>query len=76
MKTPRWIKMRKRSDVELPEEPPIWSGRIATILKAGLRPVCAGHESALARMGLGRPGGPREWLDRKLVGLALEETRQ
>jgi acyl-CoA hydrolase len=53
-----------------------WSGRIATILKAGLRPVCAGHESALARMGLGRPGGPREWLDRKLVGLALEETRQ
>ena len=26
MKTPRFIKMRKRSEVELPEEPPIWLG--------------------------------------------------
>jgi uncharacterized protein len=24
MKTPRWISMRKRSDVELPERPPLW----------------------------------------------------
>jgi hypothetical protein len=53
-----------------------WSGRIATLLKAALLPVRAEHESALARMGLGRPGRPREWLDRRLVALALEETRQ
>jgi len=26
MKTPRFIKMRKRSEIELPEEPPIWLG--------------------------------------------------
>jgi hypothetical protein len=26
MKTPRWIKMRKRSQPDLPDEPPIWLG--------------------------------------------------
>src|ERR1043166_2663538 len=24
MKTPRWISMRKRSEIELPERPPLW----------------------------------------------------
>jgi uncharacterized protein len=29
MKTPRWMKMRKRSQIEVPERPPIWLGNIS-----------------------------------------------
>ncbi len=42
--------------------------------RALLHPVSAAHASPLSRMGLERAAGPREWLDRKLVALALEET--
>jgi acyl-CoA hydrolase len=49
-------------------------GRLATILKACLRPVSARHHDALTRMRLARAASPREWLDRRLVALALEET--
>ena len=52
-----------------------WRGRIT--LAAGLaRAFPAAEDSgAFARMGLDAPRGPREWLLRRLVALALDRTR-
>ncbi len=50
------------------------AGRVLCLAKAVLHSVSKAHGSPLSRMGLERATGPREWLDRKLVALALEET--
>jgi acyl-CoA hydrolase len=49
--------------------------RLATLLKAvaGGRPAAA-HAPALRRMGLEHPRGSSEWLQQRLVGLALKAT--
>jgi acyl-CoA hydrolase len=49
------------------------AGRLKTVLRAALAPVRAENHAGLDRMGLaGHSGG---WLQRRLVNLALEETR-
>ena len=49
-------------------------GRMRTVLQATLAKVDAINESALDRMGLGRPSGIQQRLLRQLIGYALKRT--
>jgi len=53
-----------------------FAGRVRTVASAltGTSPAGA-HTAALRRMGLERPRGMREWLEQRLVALALDASR-
>ena len=49
-------------------------GKLRTLLQA-LAAGPIGDAEAAGRMGLGRPSGPGEWIESRLLSLALRATR-